>query len=267
MSFEATIGVFWIWAGSLALHLAYYVIATGFVVLVLWLFWNRGLDRRKIQRRAWSRADAWREIVASLRTVLIFSLVTAAVQLGADAGLFTVQEHFHASEIVYLLATVAGMVVAQDTYFYWSHRLMHHRVMFRKFHRTHHKSVTPTAFAAYAFDAPEAVVHGLFVPLWLLAVPMHQAGLFIFLAIMVLRTAMGHSGVELFPARLTAGGWLGWIIPNVHHDLHHTTVVYNYGLYFTWWDRLMGTEHPNYAEQMLALAEADPLAADSAVRV
>jgi Delta7-sterol 5-desaturase len=243
-------------------------VCPGFVVLVLWLFWNRCLDRRKIQRRAWSRDNALREIVASLRSVLIFSLVTTAVQLGADAGLFTIQEHCDVSETAYLLGTVAAMIVAQDTYFYWSHRLMHHRLMFRRFHRTHHKSVTPTAFAAYAFDAPEALMHGLFVPLWLLVIPMHQTGLVVFLAIMVLRNAVGHCGVELLPgAAGRPGGWLGWISPNAHHDLHHTAMGYNYGLYFTWWDRLMGTEHPKYHEQMLALSEARPSTSDSAVRV
>jgi sterol desaturase/sphingolipid hydroxylase (fatty acid hydroxylase superfamily) len=28
--------------------------------------------------------------------------------------------------------------------------------------------------------------------------------------------------------------------------LHHAQAGWNYGLYFTWWDRLMGTEHPEY---------------------
>jgi hypothetical protein len=32
-----------------------------------------------------------------------------------------------------------------------------------------------------------------------------------------------------------------------HHDLHHNgSFAHNFGLYFTWWDRIMGTEHPQY---------------------
>ncbi|MBA3838282.1 MAG: sterol desaturase family protein, partial [Zymomonas sp.] len=38
-----------------------------------------------------------------------------------------------------------------------------------------------------------------------------------------------------------------------HHDLHHTEGRYNFGLYFTWWDRLMGTEHPRYHERFEAV--------------
>ena len=40
--------------------------------------------------------------------------------------------------------------------------------------------------------------------------------------------------------------WLGWNNTTTHHDLHHETGRYNYGLYFRWWDKLMGTEHPDY---------------------
>jgi sterol desaturase/sphingolipid hydroxylase (fatty acid hydroxylase superfamily) len=31
-----------------------------------------------------------------------------------------------------------------------------------------------------------------------------------------------------------------------HHDMHHQQFNGNYGLYFTWWDRWMGTEFPEY---------------------
>ena len=31
-----------------------------------------------------------------------------------------------------------------------------------------------------------------------------------------------------------------------HHDLHHKYFIHNYGLYFTWWDKWFGTEHPKY---------------------
>lgn len=248
------ISLFLIWASSLALHFVYYVIATGIVLITLRLFWHRGLNRRKIQHKAWSRADALREIAASLRTVVIFALITTAVRLGAASGLFSIRKHFDGSEIAYLLCTLVAMILAQDTYFYWTHRLMHHRLLFRTFHRTHHKSVTSTVFAAYAFDAPEAFVHGLFVPLWLLIIPMHQLGILIFLAFMVGRNATGHCGVELCSIQLAASGWFGWFSPTAHHDLHHTTVKYNYGLYFTWWDRLMGTEHPKYCEQLRLLS-------------
>src|SRR4029077_15629010 len=132
--------------------------------------------------------------------------------------------------VPYLIVSTLATIVAHDTYFYWTHRAMHHRRLFRWFHYTHHKSVTPTAFAAYAFDLPEALVQGMFTPLWLLLVPMHELGLFAFMAFMIVRNVMGHSGVEVMPGALADSRWFGWVNAPTHHDLHHATFNYNYGL-------------------------------------
>jgi sterol desaturase/sphingolipid hydroxylase (fatty acid hydroxylase superfamily) len=51
-----------------------------------------------------------------------------------------------------------------------------------------------------------------------------------------------------------------------HHDLHHAQAGWNYGLYFTWWDRMMGAEHPQY-EQRFAAAVRRPRAAIAAGEV
>ena len=40
------------------------------------------------------------------------------------------------------------------------------------------------------------------------------------------------------------------------HLSHH-----NYGLYFTWWDRLMGTEHPAYHEKLRGKRDDDAASA------
>jgi len=61
---------------------------------------------------------------------------------------------------------------------------------------------------------------------------------------------MGPAGVGLMPRALADSPWFGWINATTHHDLHHSSFHYNYGLYFTWWDRMMGTEHPAYREQL-----------------
>jgi Delta7-sterol 5-desaturase len=87
------------------------------------------------------------------------------------------------------------------------------------------------------------------------------------------RNVMGHAGVELMPRALADSRWFGWINATTHHDLHHSSFHHNYGLYFTWWDRMMGTEHPAYREQLRgpdeakaarAVAQYQPLAATSA---
>jgi len=250
---------FWdLWSPNLVMDVGRYVVAAGLMALILKVCWSR-LSRRKIQSRAATAADMRREIFTSLRTAVIFSLVGVVVAVGSTHGVFTLYMHVQPQGMGYLFATTAAMIVAHDTYFYWAHRAMHHPKLFRHFHRTHHKSMTPTPFAAYAFDIPEALVMAVFTPLWLLFVPMHGVGLLTFMAFMIVRNVMGHAGVELMPRSLADSRWFGWINATTHHDLHHATFHYNYGLYFTWWDRIMGTEHPKYREALRGKAQVAPV--------
>jgi Delta7-sterol 5-desaturase len=65
---------------------------------------------------------------------------------------------------------------------------------------------------------------------------------------------IGHSGYEIFPARADGRPLFDWMTTVTHHDLHHAQAGWNFGLYFTWWDRWMGTEHPEYYERFAAAA-------------
>jgi sterol desaturase/sphingolipid hydroxylase (fatty acid hydroxylase superfamily) len=239
-----------------------YLVAASAMAAILTLFWGAGLARRKLQARQATGNDVRREILASLRSALIFSLMGASVVVGSKLGWMTIYTDFEQAGPLYLLLSVALMLLAHDSYFYWTHRAMHHRRLFRLFHRTHHLSRTPTPWAAYAFAVPEAIVLGAFVPLFMLFVPMHFWGLFAFGSVQILRNVMGHAGAELHPAAFAPGRWLGWLTTTTHHDLHHEGGRYNYGLYFRWWDRIMGTEHPGYRARFAAITAAAPLQAE-----
>ena len=231
--------------GSWLMDTGRYVVAASAMAAILALG-GTALARRKLQSRRASGRDIRREILASLRSALVFALLGTIVIVGDRAGWMTLYKGFDQAGALYLVVSLAAMLVVHDAYFYWTHRAMHHRRLFALFHRTHHLSRTPTPWAAYAFAVPEAVVHGAFVPLFLLVMPMHVLALFAFVAIQITRNVMGHAGTEIHPRAFGPGRWLGWNNTTTHHDLHHEHGRYNYGLYFRWWDKLMGTEHPDY---------------------
>lgn len=53
---------------------------------------------------------------------------------------------------------------------------------------------------------------------------------------------------ERFP-KGTNKHWFGkWLNTSTNHNMHHKYGKGNYGLYFTFWDDLMGTTHPKYHE-------------------
>ncbi len=231
-----------------------YLATAGLASLVLWAFWNAGLKARRIQDRTARAADLRREIATSFRTTLVFSVAGFCMFLASRAGWMTIYQDFSLRGPVYFAVTLVLMIIAQDTWFYWTHRAMHHPRLFRVFHRTHHLSKTPTPWTAYAFDIPEAVVMVAFVPIWAAVVPMHDLALFSFVTWQIIRNVIGHAGVELSPVSGRPSRMFGWLNTTTHHDLHHQDMRSNFGLYFTWWDRLMGTEHPDYQAQVARIA-------------
>jgi len=66
---------------------------------------------------------------------------------------------------------------------------------------------------------------------------------------MIFKNALGHSGYEIFPRSATKHWFWKHITTVTHHDMHHEKGSANFGLYFTWWDKLMGTEHVNYHQR------------------
>lgn len=223
-----------------------YLIAASITFATVWLLRRTALKARKIQSREATAADMRREFAQSLQSVFVYMIGACFLIWGREVGVFYDVFGVSFGLGVDLLILVA-MVIAHDAYFYWAHRFMHHPRLFRHFHRAHHRSITPTPWAAYSFAMPEAAVMFLFVPLWQFFVPTPGWVLFTWLNFQIIRNAMGHAGFEFFPRWWLDSPLTRWINTTVHHDLHHNGGFNtNYGLYFTWWDKWMGTEHPKY---------------------
>lgn len=229
-----------------------YVIFAAGAWLVLWKIFNRSLAGRKIRTGTPEAAQMRREFAASTRTAAIFALSGLTLALGGEAGLFKTYDAASENGWPYFWASLLAMIVLHDAWFYWTHRLLHDRRLFRRFHRTHHKSKNPTPFTAYSFDMGEAAINAAFVPLFAIVAPISMPALGLFLTHMIARNVIGHSGYELFPARRDGRPLFDWLTTVTHHDLHHAQAGWNYGLYFTWWDRICGTEHPLYHEKFAA---------------
>lgn len=234
------------WLGLLSGDLSRYAIFAVATWFALWVVLARPLARRKLRAERPPVRQLIVEFLISIRSVAIFSTVGLSLAVLDRVGLLwgpAVGERLGA---VWFWASLALMIVAHDAWFYWAHRLMHRPALFRIFHRRHHRSNNPSPFTAYSFDLAEAAVQSAFVPLWMLATPTPWAVIGLFVVHQILRNTIGHSGYELFPARRDGRPLIPFLTTVTHHDLHHAQASWNYGLYFTWWDRWMGTEHPEY---------------------
>jgi sterol desaturase/sphingolipid hydroxylase (fatty acid hydroxylase superfamily) len=184
-----------------------------------------------------------REIGWSLLSALVYGIPAGIVawrwQALGDTRIYT---DLSAFPLWYLPASVLLYLFAHDTWFYWTHRLMHCPRWFRIAHAVHHDSRPPTAWAAMSFHPWEALTGAIIIPTLLFIVPIHPAALGIVLFIMTLMGITNHLGWEIMPGWIVHG-WLGrWIITATHHHRHHEVYRANYGLYFRFWDRLLGTD-------------------------
>jgi len=232
--------------------LRYLVPATLFAAALI-LLPKRWLAPRRVQARPPGRGQRRREFLYSMLTVVIFSANGALIFAGIQAGVLHMYFDIAAHGWAYAGISLLVLVLAHDTWFYWTHRLMHRRGLFRWTHLAHHRSVAPTPWAAYSFAPAEAVVQAVFLPLILLVLPLHPVVIFVFLSHMIVRNVLGHAGVELLPRTWLAGWWGRWLTTTLHHDLHHAEGRHNYGFYFLAWDRLCGTEHPEYRARLQRL--------------
>ena len=234
-----------IFVGSFTFDMARYLIAAALVAGVVFVLRRTRFASRKIQRREATRADFVREVLAAVRTVVVYTVMAVPTVWAFRHGYF--KEYHGAPGPLGFAGYLTAMLLAHDTWFYWTHRAMHTPRLFKSFHRFHHLTITPTAWTAYSFAIPEAALMYLFMPVWFSLVPTPIPVVFTFLAMMILRNAMGHAGLELHPRGWASHPVLKWISTTTHHDMHHgISFNHNYGFYFTWWDKLMGTEHADY---------------------
>jgi sterol desaturase/sphingolipid hydroxylase (fatty acid hydroxylase superfamily) len=233
------------WLISLAIDAARYFVPASIAFALLWV-WGR--DRFRHRRIREGRSPIAHDIARSVSTIFVFSLVGVSVWALGNAGIVRRYDQVAERGWPWLFASIALLIVLQDAYFYWTHRAMHHPRLYRVFHRAHHEAKTASPWTAYAFAVPEALVHAAFVPLVWLVVPMHELAVLAFLVFMIVRNVHGHLSIELGPSGLSRHPFWGWHTTTTHHALHHAHAGFNFGLYSTFWDRLMGTTHPRYHE-------------------
>jgi sterol desaturase/sphingolipid hydroxylase (fatty acid hydroxylase superfamily) len=244
-------------AGLLWLHMfpheyVRYLVAATLAFLGLHVALSRALSGRKIRPARAPSKQMVREFLTSTRTAGVFAFSGLMTIGGIELGLIHIYSLAGERGWLYFAFTVVALIVLHDAWFYWTHRLIHDPRLFRRFHRTHHRSMNPTPWTAYSFDIGEAAINALYTPLALMLFPTSDLAMVIFLTHMIVRNVVGHSGYELFPATRGGRPLLPFLTTVTHHDLHHAQAGWNYGLYFTWWDKLMGTEHPLYAEKFAA---------------
>lgn len=147
----------------------------------------------------------------------------------------------------------AVSVVLYDAWFYWGHRLMHWRPLY-KHHFPHHRSVAPTVWSTDSSSPVDTfamqsyyLVAPIFLPIPAVALIAHRFWDHV-------NGQIGHSGFEYFADRTTR--FPSPMVCVTFHDQHHEHFNYNFANFFSIWDRLCGTLHPAYDDKVKAAGDA-----------
>ncbi|MCA6466961.1 MAG: sterol desaturase family protein [Chitinophagaceae bacterium] len=224
-----------------------YSFFAGNAFVLFYLLFRRKWLYKKIQLRFPENKDYLREFSYSMLTIFIFTTVTyPLIAVPSIAKHTTLYMDIAEYGWFYYFALFPVLFVMHDTYFYFAHRLMHHKKLFNLFHLVHHKSTNPSPWAAYAFHPLEAVVEVGIVVVFLFTVPIHKTHLLLFFLMMIVYNVYGHLGYELYPKGFHKTRIGRWINTSVNHNQHHQYFKGNYGLYFLFWDRVLGTIREDY---------------------
>jgi sterol desaturase/sphingolipid hydroxylase (fatty acid hydroxylase superfamily) len=143
---------------------------------------------------------------------------------------------------IWLPLSVFTYLFIHDTYFYWTHRAMHHPKLFRATHLAHHRSRQPTPWAAFSFHPWEAIISAWILPAVAFLIPIHLYGVVFLLIFMTYASVANHAGWEIVPSGWLRGRFGREVITASHHNVHHTDYKANFGLYFRFWDKVCGTD-------------------------
>ncbi|GGB58240.1 desaturase [Roseibium aquae] len=231
--------------------------ATGWVLVAIQ---NRHPERR-IQQHRRGEKRMWKEIRQS-----VYSLTVTAGCLAG--GIFLSLKGWtpvNPLELTWWSAILMFVVsiIAFDTWFYWMHRLMHTKYLYR-FHAEHHRSVAPTVWSTYSDDLIDAFVMQSYYLFAVIVLPIPVVVLIAHRLWDHFNGTIGHSGFEFYASPFSR--MPSPMVCVTFHDQHHSRFKYNFANFFSFWDRVCGTIDPKYDSQVkefeqMGRKEAKPAAA------
>ncbi len=231
----------------LGISLRYFGIALLFSLLFGKIFKTK-FQHRIVNTRARRTGQNAKEIAWSLQSAAIFTAITMCIIVAFQLGFTRIYSDFSAHSYTYFFLSILGVLLIHETYYYWLHRLMHHPKVYKYVHKAHHDSITTSAYTSFSFHPIESLLQAIIIPVLTLILPLHLYAIGCVTLIMTITSVINHLNIELYPKKMHTH-WLGkWFIGATHHSLHHSQYLYNYGLYFTFWDKIMHTESEKYHE-------------------
>lgn len=233
-----------------------YFLVAGLFYFIFYLWFPARWEQRKLNKKEYNKNQFRREMLWSILAAFLFSIAGTATIILWQKGYTKVYTDINLYGLWYLPVSFIAILFLHETYYYWLHRWMHNPRIFKIVHKVHHDSNITSPFTAFSFHPIESFLQAIFLPVVLMILPIHYYVIVLQLVIMTITSVINHLNIEIYPKKFNKNIIGRWLIGATHHSLHHKQFKYNYGLYFTFWDKIKKTESPLY-DQLFETATAN----------
>jgi len=232
--------------GLTAIVFSRYVLISGAFYILFYSYFKDSVWHRKISEGLRPPGQSRSEIKWSAITSFIFALSGVGMVWLWQEGYTAVYTDFRKYGLLYLPISLGIGMFIHETYYYWLHRWMHRPKIYRWIHKTHHDSIITSPWTSFSFHPMESILQAIVIPFIVIFLPMHNVVIMTMLILMTVSATINHLDIEIYPKNAERH-WFGkWIIGATHHSMHHAKFIKNFGLYFTFWDKWMGTESEEF---------------------
>ena len=147
------------------------------------------------------------------------------------------------SEPVWFVAILLAIPFWNSVHFYFVHRLLHWRPLYKAAHALHHRNVNLGPWSGLSMHPIEHLLY-LSSVLIHLVIPSHPIHIFFHMQFLTLYAATAHTGFQ----DLVIKGKTVFALAPFHHQLHHKYFDCNYGNEYVPCDRWFGSEHDGSPE-------------------
>ena len=146
------------------------------------------------------------------------------------------------------LLDMAILLLLMDFFMYATHRIVHLPGVYERVHRTHHLYELTRPLSLFVLGPLEVLGFGA---LWLGVLSLYSSswlGIVLYLLLNAAFGALGHIGVEPFPAMWVKLPGIKNLTTSTFHAQHHMDIHSNFGFYTDIWDRLFRSLNRSYHE-------------------
>lgn len=183
------------------------------------------------------RDNTFRTLGFAVPIITAYEVVTYWLFANGYLGLFSFAED-SAGFWIWFVVLLLLMPVIHSTHFYFTHRMLHSKPLYKRVHHIHHNNIQVGPFSGLAMHPLELTIYFSTVCVqWVLA--LHPLNALFQLQFAIFNAAMSHTGYD----KILLTDDVGVESSSYFHFLHHKYFECNYGGAIAPMDKWFGTFH------------------------